>query len=100
MVFRESGLCEPAQEILEGRGYTVLAARDGARAIEAARGWEGPIHLLISDVLFRSGAQAYRQRVVAVVLTGNLDDGTAGLAVVKRYGGHVLGEGRLDVRMA
>ena len=39
------------------------------------------------DVLFQSAADAYRERVIGVILTGSNEDGAAGLARIKALGG-------------
>lgn len=38
------------EEVLKSKGYTVLAAGDGMQALSLASGFEGVIHLLVTDV--------------------------------------------------
>lgn len=47
----EENIREPAREVLESRGYTVVAAPDAARALELARQWNGQLDLLVTDVV-------------------------------------------------
>jgi two-component system chemotaxis response regulator CheB len=42
------------------------------------------------DVLFRSAADAYRQHLIGIILTGANDDGAQGLKAVKDAGGYTL----------
>lgn len=39
------------------------------------------------DVLFRSAAASFNSKTIGIILTGLLDDGTAGMSAIKRCGG-------------
>ena len=47
----EEGVRKLAVESLERRGYHVLAAASGEEALKIAAGYDGTIHLLVSDVV-------------------------------------------------
>ena len=67
--------------------YQLLLHDDRVRAIRGPQ--ENRFRPSI-DALFRSAARSYGSRVIGMVLTGFLDDGTVGLQTIKKRGGIVV----------
>ena len=51
LVEDEAPLRDLLREALEGNGYVVLVARDGAEAIQIAAGHTGPIQMMVTDLI-------------------------------------------------
>lgn len=78
---------EPGHVYVAPAGYHMLVDEDAfALSIDAPVNYARPS----VDVLFETAAQIYRDRAVAVVLSGASQDGARGAVAVRRAGGHVV----------
>jgi two-component system chemotaxis response regulator CheB len=91
---RDGDAVRPGAAFLAPAGYHLTLARQPDRTVAARLGLR-PLdtpHRPAVDVLFRSAAEVYGDRVLGVVLTGMGSDGTQGAAWIKAQGGQVLTE--------
>lgn len=110
---RERDAGEALTDLLQGKSAMPVVEAEDKMPVEPGRVYLAPpdYHLLVEpgqcalsvdapvnyarpsiDVLFESAAEAYRDRVAGVLLTGANADGAAGMAAIKEAGGLTLAQ--------
>ncbi len=97
------GLAEHHQPLDMGRIYVAppdrhLIVREGY--VELSHGPRENHTRPAVDPLFRSAARAYRERVIGIVLSGTLYDGSGGLMAINAYGGLAIVQDPAEALMA
>ena len=84
MKARDGDLLQPGLILVAAAGHHLVVQDGRARLLDGA-----PVNRVkpAIDPLFQSAAREYGPRLVAVILTGTLDDGSAGLVAVRQAGG-------------
>lgn len=84
---RDGEAIQQGQVYIAAPGYHMIVEDDRLRVLQGPR---ENLHRPAIDPLFRSAAASHGPRVIGVILTGMLDDGTAGLMVVSASGGKAI----------
>lgn len=81
---------EPGRVYAAPANYHMLVERDGTISLSVDKrvNWSRPS----IDVLFESAARAWREAVIAVILSGANADGTEGMRAVKSAGGLTIAQ--------
>jgi two-component system, chemotaxis family, protein-glutamate methylesterase/glutaminase len=95
-IYGQTGTFRVVEKLEDGHpiqpGHLYIAPPDIHLLVEygrvrLARGPKENRHRPAIDPMFRSAACVYGSRVIGVLLSGNLDDGTSGLVAIKECGG-------------
>ena len=87
-------IIEPGTVYIAPAGWHMTASRGNPNAffLQISKSPSGMQHIPSVDVLFRSVAETFRNRAVAVLLTGMGTDGALGMKAIHDAGGWTLGQ--------